>query len=90
MIYQQAKVACFNLNISGHELAASSKCLYLLIYLWDFKEMGFSHGALSKQLRYQSTFFALNFGGSSSDFREEPRVNVLTFSARCFCKPKFA
>lgn len=54
--HQQAKAACFNLDISGHELAASSKCLCLLVYLWDFKEMGFSHDALSKQLRYQTEY----------------------------------
>lgn len=40
---QQAKAASCMLAISGHVLAASSKCLCLLFYLWDFKGMGFSH-----------------------------------------------
>jgi len=34
------------LMVSGHVLVTSSNCLCLLLYLWDFKERGFSHDAL--------------------------------------------
>lgn len=68
-IHQQAKAAFFKLTVSGHVLAASSKCLCLLVYLWDFKEMGFRHDVLSKKLRYQSSFVAFNFLGNLKCFQ---------------------
>lgn len=67
----------FKLSVSGHVLAASSKWLSLLLYLWDFKGKDSAIMFLKvTELPNKVVSLLLTSLGNSSDFREESCVQM--------------